>query len=69
MTYHTAHGAMLAILDCNETIERLKNLNTDNILNPDIGDIATLLIDYRDLLEAELKATTLQVFKKVDYDN
>jgi len=65
MKYTTSYGAMNAILDCNEMIEKLKGTNTSNIPNLDKIKIVELLTDYRDLLVAEMKATTLEAFKNI----
>ena len=61
-----AHEAMNAILDINETVEEMKSKNTDT--TPDLLSCKAveLLIQYRELLVAEMKSTTLGVFANDD---
>ena len=61
-----AYEAMVAILDINETVEELKNRNTEK--TPDlVGCKAVeLMVQYRQLLIAEMKATKLGVFDNDD---
>lgn len=65
-----AYEAMVAVLDANETIDQLKQRynNTDSQVVDftgvqDLTKAVDLLTDYRKLLVAEMKATTLEVFK------
>lgn len=58
----TAHDAMMSILDVNESLEDLKERNTSNTPDLRLCIVQNLLIQYRELLVAEMKATTLEVF-------
>ena len=59
----TAYKAMVTVLDINETLIELRDKNSKENF-PDQLDmkVSDLLRDYRDLLTAEMKATTLEVF-------
>ena len=68
-----AYEAMVAILDINETIEALKkryNTEDSQVVNltgkQDLIKSVELLTKYRELLIAEMEATTLEVFKYDD---
>lgn len=58
----TAYEAFEAILDINETIDKIKDNNRGN--TPDLVACKTvdLLVQYRQLLGAEMKKTQLGVF-------
>lgn len=59
----TTYDAMLAILDCNETTEKLKDMNNANMPNLLISKVTTLLNDYRELLISEMRCTSLEGHK------
>ena len=57
-----AYEAMVSILDINETIEEIKQNNIKD--EPDLLMCKTqdLLVKFREVLVAEMKKTTLEVF-------
>ena len=59
----SAYEGMTTILDINETIEDLKNMNTDTVPNMVLCRAVDILTSCRTLLVAEMKATTLGVFE------
>lgn len=56
----TAYGAMVAILDINETIEDLKNRNTDKQPDEVLCKTTGLLADYREVLISAMEKTEIK---------
>lgn len=59
----TAYDAMLAVLNCNETIEALKSVNNDNMPDLLVSKLTTMLTEYRELLVSEMQRTSLEVLQ------
>ena len=59
----TAYDAMLSVLNCNETIEKIKAENNGNTPDLTKSNVVELLADYRELLITEMCNTTLEAFK------
>lgn len=68
MRDHTAYYAMTQILDCNEVLEDLKNLNTDNTPDFKVCKLTELIMGYRGLLIEEMHNTTLEAYR-INDDN
>lgn len=68
MRDHTAYYAMTQILDCNEVLEDLKNINTDNTPDFRVCKLTELIMGYRGLLIEEMQNTTLEVYR-INDDN
>lgn len=56
----TAYGAMVAILDINETIEDLKSRNTDKQPDTVLCKTTGLLADYREVLISAMEHTEIK---------
>ena len=64
----SAYGAMVAILDINETIESVKAMNNTNPANPALCKTTGLLADYREVLIEAMECTEIK-FGGKRYDN
>ena len=56
----SAYGAMVAILDINETIEGIKTMNNTNPANPVLCKTTGLLADYREVLIEAMENTEIK---------
>ena len=57
-----AYKAMVSILDINETLEAMKQNNTKDYPDMISCKAQELLVEYRDILVAEMKRTVLEVY-------
>lgn len=58
-TSKTAYDLMVAILDINETMEKLKERNTESVPDLDLCNANKLLLQYRDVCVDLLKQTVV----------